>query len=197
MSLPKQYHDENTRHRRKATDPSHWASVAHIFVTTIDVTVWRTKVILTDGIEYFVAEAFRSTGFSKLLNSFIVGLVMSLVADRVTLGARQGRWLGVTVFPRFCAWTFVAIQTKNYNKNEYMEEIFNKLQYTYASKEIIIPKHAHILLSSIRVQNEGRNPLPPPQPKRHGFSCKKVGTRVEDAQLKKTTLCVTWASFDA
>lgn len=113
MSLPKQYHDENTRHRRKATDPSHWASVAHIFVTTIDVTVWRTKVILTDGIEYFVAEAFRSTGFSKLLNSFIVGLVMSLVTDRVTLGARQGRWLGVTVFPRFCAWTFVAIQTKN------------------------------------------------------------------------------------
>lgn len=162
MSLPKQYHDENTRHRRKATDPSHWASVAHIFVTTIDVTVWRTKVILTDGIEYFVAEAFRSTGFSKLLNSFIVGLVMSLVADRVTLGARQGRWLGVTVFPRFCAWTFVAIQTKNYNKNQYMEEIFNKLQYTYASKEIIIPKHA--CAYSIELHSCTKRRQKPPSP---------------------------------
>ena len=88
MSLPKQYHEEDTWHHRKAADHSDWASVAHILVTAINVTVWRTKVILTDGIGFFVAETFRSTGLSKYLNSSIVGRVMSLEANGVTLGAR-------------------------------------------------------------------------------------------------------------
>lgn len=47
-------------------------------------------MIFIDGIEYFVVEVFRFIGFFKLLNSFIVGFVMSFVVDCVILGVRKG-----------------------------------------------------------------------------------------------------------